>query len=246
MKRLILECGGKSPYMVFDDCPQDLDAVAADIVARAFPNQGALCVAGTRLLVQDSMRDKLLPLVLEKAKAICAADPLNADTRFGALVNEAHMNKVLSYIDSGINEGAELLLGGRRVTPNGDASLENGFYIEPTIFDQVKPQTKIAQEEIFGPVLVVLTFKDEAEAIQLANGTCFGLSSYAATTDLGRAQRLGEAINAGTLQVIGNPQSRGDWVNVPSDKHRESGFGYTGGLEGLVGYTTSTTVRLLT
>ena len=246
MKRLILECGGKSPYMVFDDCPQDLDAVAADIVARAFPNQGALCVAGTRLLVQDSMRDKLLPLVLEKAKAIRAADPLNTDTTFGALVNEAHMNKVLSYIDSGINEGAELVLGGKRVTPNGDTALEGGFYIEPTIFDQVKPDAKIAQEEIFGPVLAVLTFKDEAEAIQLANGTCFGLSSYAATTNLGRAQRLGEAINAGTLQVIGNPQSSGDWVNVPSDKHRESGFGYTGGLEGLVGYTNSTTVRLLT
>ncbi|WP_417466190.1 aldehyde dehydrogenase family protein [Kordiimonas sp.] len=245
MKRLILECGGKSPYLVFDDCPEDLEAVAADIVSKAFPNQGALCVAGTRLLVQESMRDKLLPLVIEKAKAIRAADPLDADTRFGALVNEAHMNKVLGYIESGLEEGAELLLGGKRVTPGEDA-LAGGFYIEPTIFDGVKADARIAREEIFGPVLAVMTFKDEAEAIQLANASSFGLAAYAATTDLGRAQRLGEAINAGNLLVTGNPRPIGGWVNLPADKHRESGFGYSGGLEGLAAYTTSTTVRLLT
>lgn len=246
MKRLILECGGKSPFIVFDDCPADLDALAATVVGLAFPNQGALCVAGTRLLLQNNMRDKLLPLIVEKAEAIRAADPLNADTTFGALVNEAHMNKVLGYIDSGINQGAELLCGGRRVTPHDDKTLEGGFYIEPTIFDQVKPEAKIAREEIFGPVLSILGFEDEAEAIHLANDSNFGLAAYAATTDLGRAQRLGEAINAGSLQVFGSLQSAGDWVNVPNEKQGESGFGYFGGVEGLAAYTTSTTVRLHT
>ena len=246
MKRLILECGGKSPFIVFDDCPTDLNAIAETIVAFAFPNQGALCVAGTRLLLQNSMRDKLLPLILEKSKAIRAADPLNVDTTFGALINEAHMNKVLAYIDSGLNEGAELLLGGKRVTPKGDTALEGGFYIEPTIFDQVKPSAKIAQEEIFGPVLSILSFEDEVEAIQLANDSSFGLTAYAATTNLGRAQRLGEAINAGSLQIFGATDSIGDWVAVPSEKQRESGSGYFGGVEGLAAYTVSTTVRLLT
>lgn len=246
MKRLILECGGKSPFIIFDDCPADLEAIATTVVGYAFPNQGALCVAGTRLLIQDSLRDQLLPLIVEKASGIRAADPLDPDTAYGALVNEAHMNKVLAYIDSGIKEDAKLLLGGRRVYPQDNAELRKGFYIEPTIFDRVKPTTKIAQEEIFGPVLSVLTFSDEEEAIRLANDSIFGLAAYAATTDLGRAQRLGEAINAGSLQVFGTMDSVGGFVNVPSDKQRQSGFGYFGGVEGLAAYTTSTTVRLLT
>ena len=246
MKRVILECGGKSPYLVFDDCPEDLDFIAEDIVDTAFPNQGALCIAGTRLLIQDTLRDRLLPLIIEKAAAIKAKDPLSSEASFGALVNEAHMEKVLGYIDSGKAEGAELVLGGERVYPDGDDSIKNAFYIEPTIFDQVSPGAKIAQEEIFGPVLSVITFSDEAEAIRLANDSCFGLASYAATTDLGRAQRLGERLNAGLLVVLGTSQPSGGGISTSSDKHRQSGQGYSGGLEGLAAYTVSTTAIVLT
>ena len=245
MKRLILECGGKSPFLAFDDCA-DLDATAEEIVDNAFPNQGALCVAGTRLILQDSLRDKLLPLILEKAAAIKAADPLDPGTRFGALMSEAHMNKVLGYIDSGISEGAKLILGGKRVYPQNNDALTGGFYIEPTIFDGVDPAAKIAQEEIFGPVLSIFSFSDEAEAIALANNSDFGLAAYAATTNVARVQRLSESINAGNLMVYGSAKPRFGTVGIGSDKQRQSGMGYSGGAEGLEAYTASTTVRLMT
>ena len=246
MKRVLLECGGKSPYIVFDDCPEDLDFIAQDIVDTAFPNQGALCVAGTRLLIQENMRDRLLPLVVEKAAAIKAGDPLSPEATFGALVNKEHMNKVLAYIDSGQQQGAERILGGQRVHPPGDESLKEGFYIEPTIFDRVDPKARIAQEEIFGPVLSVISFKDEAEAISIANDSCFGLAGYAATTDLGRAQRLGEQINTGFLVVVGTSTPTGGGIELGADKHRQSGQGMSTGLDGLAAYTISTGVLLIT
>jgi acyl-CoA reductase-like NAD-dependent aldehyde dehydrogenase len=244
MKRLILECGGKSPFLVFDDC-YDLNAVAQTVVDNAFPNQGALCVAGTRLLIQNSLRERLMPLILEKAASIKAGDPLNESTAFGALMNEAHMQKVLSYIDSGREEGAELLLGGKQMHPEGRDDLQQGFYIEPTIFDGVKPDARIAQEEIFGPVLSVFGFDDEDEAIALANNSSFGLAAYAATTDIARGQRLGERLNAGNLMLFASAQPRFGTVGIGSDKQRESGIGYSGGAEGLAAYSVSTTVRLM-
>ena len=241
MKRLILECGGKSPYLVFDDCPEDLDFIAANIVAKAFPNQGALCVAGTRLLIQEGIKKTLLKKVIEKAAKIVPSDPLEESTSFGALVNEAHMNKVLSYIDSGKQQGAELVLGGRRVEV-----IPGGYFVEPTIFDQVDPQQKIAQEEIFGPVLSVFTFKTEEEAIALANDSSFGLAAYAATCDLGRAQRLGQQLSAGRLTILGTSTPFAGGVDLAAEKHKQSGFGFSGGMEGLEAYTASTTVQVLT
>ena len=219
--------------------------MAQDVVDTAFPNQGALCVAGTRFLVQESIHDEIMPLIVEKARAIRAGDPLKPDTTFGALVNEAHMNKVLGYIESGKQEGAELLLGGERVFPKGDPSLESGFYIEPTIFDHVEPTAKIAQEEIFGPVLSVISFKDEEEAIRIANNTCYGLAAIAATTNLGRAQRLGEHISSGQLIIVGNTEFSGGGINLSYDKHGQSGIGFSSGVRGLEEYTVSTVVTLL-
>ena len=244
MKRLILECGGKSPFIVFDDCPDDLNALADHIVALAFPNQGALCVAGTRLLVQDTIREQLLPLVIEKARAITPADPLDKSCGFGALVNEGHMNKVLSYIESGKAEGAELITGGERFLPDSPA-LQHGYYIAPTIFDHVDPQSRIAQEEIFGPLLSILSFKDEQEAIALANNTCFGLAAYAATENAGRAQRLGQQLKAGILTLrTTNTPGVGN-VTLSSDKQGQSGFGFSDGLEGLAAHSLTTTVHML-
>ena len=241
MKRLILECGGKSPFLVFDDCSEDLDALAENIVETAFPNQGALCVAGTRLLIHASLKNALVPKIIELTRAIKPQDPLESDTRFGALINEAHLNKVLSYIDSGREEGAELIYGGNQILKE-----TGGYYLEPAIFDRVKLEHKIAQEEIFGPVLSIFTFSDEDEAIQLANSTCFGLCAYVATENLGRAQRLGQRLSAGSIIVFGTSTPSGDGVNIGAEGQRESGFGFEGGQQGLLAYTVASTVHVLT
>lgn len=244
MKRLILECGGKSPYLVFDDSPDDLDALADDIVARAFPNQGALCVAGTRLLLQAGIREKLMPLIIKKSAAITPQDPLSETCQFGALVNKAHMEKVLNYIKVGKQEGGELLIGGERYIPE-QRDLQQGYYIPPTIIDHVKPKDTIAQEEIFGPVLSVLTFTDEAEAIAMANDSEFGLAAYVATENLARAQRLSQQLNTGNLTIRATNAPRGGYVVMASDKIGQSGFGMSQGLEGLAAYSVTTTVRVL-
>ena len=238
MKRVILECGGKSPYLVFDDCPADLDGLAADIVDTAFPNQGALCVAGTRLLLQAGIREKLLPKILKLTQALVPQDPLDPDTRFGAIMDRAHMHKVLGYIDSGKKEGAELLLGGHQVRAE-----TGGFYIEPTIFDQVDPNAKIAQEEIFGPVLSVLSFETEEQAIAIANNSDYGLAAYAATMDSARARRLGRKLNAGIFACVSTSTPRGGGVSIPIEGHKQSGFGLEGGVEGLKAYTVATMVN---
>ena len=246
MKRLMLECGGKSPYIVFDDCPADLDFIAADVVETAFHNQGEWCSAGSRLLIQDSIKDKLLPKIIELAAELKPRDPLDPDSNFGPLINEPHLQKVLAYIDSGQQEGAKLILGGQRVQVDTGDTDSQGYYLEPAIFDQVNPQQKIAQEEIFGPVLSVITFKDEAEAIQIANNTCYGLAAYAATENLGRAQRLAQRLNAGHLSIVGTSSFSGGGVELGLEPQKQSGFGHESGMAGLAAYTVSTSVNLLT
>ena len=237
MKRLILECGGKSPYLVFEDCPDDLDALAADIVATAFPNQGALCVAGTRLLIQDSIKDKLLPKILEQTQQLMPTDPLKPEATFGAIINQQHMKKILTYIKAGCEGGADLLCGGRQV--NQDSG---GYFVEPTIFDHVSPKSKLAQEEIFGPVLSVLSFSSEEEAIQLANNTCFGLAAYAATENLSRAHRLAKSIHAGSLGIVATNSFGSGLVDLGMEGHGHSGYGFEGGIDGMKAYTVSTSV----
>lgn len=246
MKRLLLECGGKSPYLVFDDCPKDLDAIAADVAETAFHNQGQFCIAGSRLLVQESFKDKLLPKILEQAANITPQDPFNPDTAFGALIHEDHLQKVLAYIDKGKKEGAECIYGGNRVDVDTGSGNNTGCYLEPTIFDNVDPQSTIAQEEIFGPVLSIMTFQDEEEAIRLANGTCYGLAAYAATENLGRAQRLGQRLNAGFTTIVASSSPSGGFIDMGRDAHRESGFGHEGGMAGLEPYTLSSSIHLLT
>jgi acyl-CoA reductase-like NAD-dependent aldehyde dehydrogenase len=239
MKRLLLECGGKSPYLVFDDCPADLDFMAADIVETAFPNQGALCVAGSRLLIQENMRDKLMDKIIEQTKLLQPADPLNVDTTFGALINQGHLEKVQGYLQSGIDQGAKLLCGGERVMQD-----TGGYYFTPAVLDAVGPKFKVAQEEIFGPVLSVLTFKDEAEAIKLANDSSFGLSSYLASTDVSRIHRVGKKIQSGSMMVFSTNRLEGGNVPIYSEAHKESGFGRRGGQEGLLAYSAGTTMYL--
>ena len=234
MKRLILECGGKSPFIVFDDCAADLDFLAQDIVAdTAFKNMGQLCVAGTRLLVQESMVDELMPKIIAEAEKIRPSDPLDASTAFGPLMSEGHLKKVLSYVSTGQEQGARLLTGGCRLYED-----EGGSFMAPTVFDQVNPDQVLAQEEIFGPVLSVFTFNDEAEAIALANNSRYGLAAYVATTNVGRAHRLARQLQAGALVLMGTDTPTGGSVSIKPEAQKQSGFG----VEELSVYTSSTTV----
>jgi len=239
MKRLILECGGKSPNIVFDDCPS-LEAVAEAIVGRAFWNQGQVCTASSRLLTQESIKGDLLPILIRKADDLRPRDPLDPETTYGALVSRKHQQKVLSYIDRGEKSGARIVHQG-----NSPAPFEGGFYVSPVIFDQVSPEQTIAQQEIFGPVLSVISFRDEAEAIRTANNTTYGLSAILWTKDLGRAHRMTQGVKAGSIVVNATDQPLGG----PSEGimsvggHKESGLGIEGGIEGLESYLSQTAVQ---
>jgi len=239
MKRLILECGGKAPNIVFDDCP-NLDSVADSVVARAFMNQGEVCTASSRLLIQDSIKDEVLRRVIQKSALLVTGDPLNPETKFGALVSREHQQKVLDYIAGGEKEGARMAY-----QSNAPAPFSEGFYVPPTIFDRVSPGQKIAQEEIFGPVLSVISFRDEGEAIRIANSTIYGLSAILWTKDLGRAHRATQGIHAGRIVVnaTGKPTG-GPGVGVVSvGGHKESGIGTEGGIEGLEAYMSTSAVQ---
>lgn len=240
MKRLILECGGKAPNIVFDDSP-DLEAVADAVVMRAFYNQGQVCSASSRLLIQESVKEKFLSILSEKVSVLKPGDPLQHETTFAALVSQDHRRKVLSYVESGIREGAHVAY-----RCDASAPIAGGFYVPPVIFDRVNSQQKIAQEEIFGPVLSVLTFRDEKEAIEIANGTIYGLSAILWTQNLRRAHRMVQGIRAGWIVVNATDAPRsglGDGV-LSIGGHKQSGMGVEGGIEGLESYVTKTAVQL--
>lgn len=194
MKQVWLECGGKSANVVFADCA-DLEQVA-DLAARgAFWNQGEVCSANSRLLVERSIADELVEMVGERARSIRVGDPLDPETQMGPLVDLAQTEKVLRYIDSG-RSVARLVSGGRQLTDD-----HGELFVEPTIFDRVPADAALAQEEIFGPVLSVIPFVDEPEAIAIANGTRYGLGASLWTQDVSRAHRVSRLLRAGTVSV---------------------------------------------
>ncbi len=215
LKRITLECGGKSPQVVLADAA-DLDAVAMHAVNAAFWNMGENCSCGSRLIVHQSVKDALVEKVINLASTWKVGDPLDPETSVGALIEEPHLRKVLEYIDAGRAEGARLALGGQRT-----AEASGGYFVDITVFDDVKNSMKIAREEIFGPVLSVITFSSEAEAIQLANDTNYGLAASIYTRDLNTAHRVAGAIRAGTVSV--NCFSEGD-ITTPFGGFKESGF----------------------
>ncbi len=228
MKRVSLECGGKSPQIVFADAPE-IGVVAEAVATGIFYNQGEVCSAGSRLLVHRSRKEELVNALIEAAAQRPPGDPLDPATQTGALVEEHHLERVLGYVQNASADGASLLTGGRRTREDS-----GGFYIEPTIFDDVTTSMRVAQEEIFGPVLAVLTFDTAQEAIQIANDTVYGLAAAVWSTDLSTALSTARAIRAGTVWV--NNYEETD-ITVPFGGYRESGFGRDKSLHALNKYT---------
>ena len=228
MKRVWLEAGGKSPNIVFADAP-DLQAAAQAAAGAIAFNQGEVCTAGSRLLVERSIKERFLPMVVEALKGWKPGNPLDPATNVGALVDTQQLNTVLGYIDSGRQAGAQVLIGGQRTLEE-----TGGLYVEPTIFDGVDNAMKIAQEEIFGPVLSVISFDSAEEAVAIANDTPYGLAAAVWTADLSKAHRTARALRAGSVWV--NQYDGGD-MTAPFGGFKQSGNGRDKSLHAFDKYT---------
>ncbi len=228
LKRTWLECGGKSPNLVFADAP-DLDKAAQAAATGIFYNQGEVCTAASRLLVQRSIQDEFVTRVLAHARRMQPGHPFDPDAPMGALVDAAHAEHVLAHINRGQAEGARLLLGGKRVEV-----VAGGSYVQPTVFDEVDAGHAIAREEIFGPVLAVLGFDHEADALRLANDYSYGLAAGLWTRDLGRAHRVARQLRAGSVWV--NQWDGGD-MTAPFGGYKQSGIGRDKSLHAFDKYT---------
>lgn len=230
MKLVHAECGGKSPQLVFADFA-DLDVVADNVTQNILLNQGQLCVAGSRLLVQKEIEQPLVDKITKRFKKIVAGDPLNPETTFGPLVNQQQMKKVLAYIASGQEQGAELICGGERLLQES-----GGYFVAPTLFRDVSPESKIAQEEIFGPVLSITTFSTPEEAVQLANSTVYGLAAYLWTTNISTGMQVAKNINSGVVVHGAAPIGEGAGIGLSVEPYGQSGVGLESGLAGMEAY----------
>ena len=226
---LQLELGGKSPQIVFSDA--NLGKAVPAIVNALISNSGQVCYAGTRLLVEEPLRESLVDAVAGSFKEV-RVGMWHEDVDIGPLINAKQEQRVLSYLESGLEQGAHAVVGGHKMTGSKYAK---GFFVEPTVFDHVEPSMRIAQEEIFGPVLSVLSFKDPDEAIAIANGTPYGLVASVWTDSLHRAFSLAKEIEAG--QVLINNYMAGSGYGAPFGGYKRSGFGRAGGTEALLSYT---------
>lgn len=231
LKRISLELGGKSPNIVFADA--DLDAAARGATTGIFYNKGEVCCAGSRLFVEEAVHDALLEKVQARLKKLTVGDPLDPKTRMGPVISKSQLDRVLGYIDSGKKEGAKLVAGGDR------PGLSKGYYVNPTVFTGVSNDMRIAREEIFGPVLATLRFKDANDAIALGNSTIYGLSAAVWTRDVKKAHRVARALKAGTVWV--NTYNLFD-PTAPFGGYKQSGFGRELGKEALELYTQVKTV----
>jgi acyl-CoA reductase-like NAD-dependent aldehyde dehydrogenase len=233
LKKVSLELGGKSPNIVFADA--DLDSAAKGALNAIFYGKGEVCAAGSRLLVEESVHEELMAKVVERANKMVAADPLHPKTRLGAIVSKEQLETVLSYIDAGRSEGAKLVAGGERA----DIGTGKGYFVKPTIFDDVTTEMRIAREEIFGPVLATIKFSDADDAVKKGNATVYGLAAAVWTKDISKAHRIAKSIKAGTV-----------WVNtynlydpaLPFGGFKESGFGRDQGRDALEKYTQTKSV----
>lgn len=229
LKKIALELGGKSPVIVFDD--SDIDVVVDNVMFGIFLSQGQVCVAGSRLLVQDGIYNSVVETLVKRVGSIKIGMPFDETAEFGPLISKEHMAHVLNYIEAGIKEGATLAVGGKRVV---DGDFGKGCFVEPTVFIDCKSNMKIVKEEIFGPVLTVQRFSTEEEAIDIANDTIYGLAGAVFTKDIGKAIRVCKFVKSGLL-----------WVNtyleagssLPVSPYKQSGIGVVGGVQGLEEFT---------
>ncbi|KQT11438.1 aldehyde dehydrogenase [Ramlibacter sp. Leaf400] len=225
LKHTAMELGGKSPNIVFEDA--DLEQAVFGAISGIFAATGQTCIAGSRLLVQDSVHDQVVGKLLDVARTARMGDPMDADTQVGPVTTQPQYRKVLEYLQVATQEGAKVLLGGRAADR---PECGKGWFVEPTIFGDVKNSMRIAQEEVFGPVLSIIRFKDEAEAVQIANDVRFGLAAAVWTRDIGRALRMSEKLQAGTV-----------WVNTyravsfmaPFGGYKDSGLGRENGIDAI-------------
>lgn len=224
LKEIVLECGGKSPQIIFDDA--DIDAAVEHVIAGAFWNMSENCSCGSRILVHEAVKDQLLDKMVAELQADWQpGNPMKSGVNIGPMVEEKHFNKVVGFITAAKNSNAKLITGGTvSGGPGGGlgSELDKGWYVEPTLFDNVGPDDKLFQEEVFGPVIAVTSFTDEAQAIELANTGDYGLAAYVYTEGVKRAHRVAKALKAGTVAV--NAFSEGD-ISTPFGGYKQSGFG---------------------
>ncbi len=232
LKKVSLELGGKSPNIVFADA--DLEGASRGALGAIFYNKGEVCAAGSRLFVEESAKDELLAKIVDRAKKTTVGDPLDKNTRMGPVISRGQLDKVLSYIESGKQEGARVVAGGDR-----PAGLTKGYFVNPTVFADVKNSMKIAREEIFGPVLSVISFKDFGDVVAQANDTVYGLAAAVWTKDVKKAHKTARAVKAGTVWV--NTYNLYD-VALPFGGYKQSGFGRELGRDALDQYTQTKSV----
>jgi acyl-CoA reductase-like NAD-dependent aldehyde dehydrogenase len=230
LTKVSLELGGKAPNIVFAD--SDLEQAVAGAMMGIFYNQGQVCCAGSRLFVEESIKDKFLAQLSERAGRIAVGDPMNKATQMGPQVSEEQLNRIRSYVDIAREEGATVVAGGS--SPRLDAAFEKGYFFTPTIFADVKNNMRVAQEEFFGPVVSVISFTDEDDLLRQANDTIYGLSAGIWTRDITRAHRFAKEIKAGVV-----------WINTfnmfnaasPFGGYKQSGYGREMGRHALDLYT---------
>ena len=239
LKHVTLELGGKSPLIICEDA--DLDEAVQGAMMANFYTQGEICSNGTRVYVAEKIKNTFLKKLIEKTGKMVIGDPADMSTQVGALISREHMEKVLGYIQTGKMEGARLLFGGNRFQSHKNSALNEGFFVEPTIFETDNENARIVKEEIFGPVMTVLPFNTEEEAIEKANNTIYGLAAGVFTNDLRRAHRMVEQLQAGMCWVNNynvNP------VEIPFGPYKQSGMGKENGLATIEAYTQLKTVYI--
>jgi betaine-aldehyde dehydrogenase len=229
LKKVTLELGGKAPLIVFADA--DFDVAVQTALDANFYTAGEVCSNATRVFVDEKILDKFVEAMRDKTQALKIGDPMKEETQIGALISEHHLEKVLSYISIGKSEGAHLVIGGERQFPAG---CEGGFFISPAIFKYCKDDMRIVKEEIFGPVMAVLSFKGEEEVIERANNTPFGLGAGIMTSDLSRAHRVADKLDAGNIWINSYNLIPPDW---PFGGVKQSGFGRESSVFALESYS---------